>query len=238
MTDEEYRALLNALAQKYLRPAVLADPELGSAQLTRIADRLAALCRLTRAVADYSEDTVLIRALAEKLREVDSDLNTVFTAMEQTGVLDALEDANHVIFLELRRSAIPDEDVYILRRAGFEDPEGEITLIITRANHYYHYNAPISELPAECRKLKNATDRLQNVGKANVEMDVAPSKPKRKLFNGIGKILAGTVTTAGNLLLLTGSVVAPNPATAYGVIASSALAIASIGQGIGDLRGE
>lgn len=61
---------------------------------------------------------------------------------------------------------------------------------------------------------------------------------REKIFNGIGKILAGAVAAAGNLLLATGTIVAPNPATAYGVIGSSALAVGSICQGIGDLRGE
>ena len=239
MTDEEYRALLNALAQKFLRPVVLADPETGSAQLARIADRLAGLYRFTRAIADYDNDSRLTAVLAEKLREADPDLDTLFRVIDRSGVLDALEDANHVVFLEMRRSAIPEEDVYILRRAGCEDPEGEITLIIRRANHFYHYQGAISDIPAECRReLKKAAESLEAVTNVAPESDVVSLKPRRKLFNGIGKILAGTVTAAGNLLLLTGSIVGPNPATAYGVIASSALAIASMGQGIGDLRGE
>jgi hypothetical protein len=61
---------------------------------------------------------------------------------------------------------------------------------------------------------------------------------EEKIFNGIAKILAGAVTAAGNLLLATGTVIAPNPATAYGVIASSAIAVGSMCQGIGYLRGE
>ena len=63
-------------------------------------------------------------------------------------------------------------------------------------------------------------------------------KKKRKVLNGVGKILAGAVTGIGNVLLATGTIAAPNPATAYGVIGSSALAIGSICQGMGDLRGE
>jgi len=61
---------------------------------------------------------------------------------------------------------------------------------------------------------------------------------RRKLFNGVGKILVGVVTGAGNILLAAGTIAAPNPATVYGVIGSSALAIGGICQGIGDLRGE
>lgn len=67
---------------------------------------------------------------------------------------------------------------------------------------------------------------------------VEPETKKRKIFNGVGKLLAGAVTAAGNVLLATGTVVAPNPATAYAAIGSSALAIGSLLQGMGDLRGE
>ncbi|MGH7489625.1 MAG: hypothetical protein ACREMY_29090 [bacterium] len=41
-----------------------------------------------------------------------------------------------------------------------------------------------------------------------------------------------------NLLLFTGTVAAPNPAMAYGVIGSSAPTVGSICQGLGDLYGE
>jgi len=65
-----------------------------------------------------------------------------------------------------------------------------------------------------------------------------PAKNKRKLFNGIGKLLGGTVMGIGNALVAAGSIVAPNPATGAIAIASGATAIASILAGIGDLRGE
>ncbi len=61
---------------------------------------------------------------------------------------------------------------------------------------------------------------------------------KRKILNGIGKILGGAIAGAGNVLLLFGTIVAPNPATGYGAIASSAIAVAGVMQGAGDLRGE
>ena len=61
---------------------------------------------------------------------------------------------------------------------------------------------------------------------------------ERIVINGVGKILAGAITGAGNLLLFGGTIVAPNPGTAYAVIGSSALAVGSICQGLGDLRGD
>ena len=89
----------------------------------------------------------------------------------------------------------------------------------------------------EEEELKRAGERLGEVA-SEQERSEASQRKKRKLFNGIGKILAGTIAGAGNLMLAAGTIVAPNPATAYGVIASSALAVGGICQGIGDLRGE
>lgn len=65
-----------------------------------------------------------------------------------------------------------------------------------------------------------------------------PEPRKRKILNGIGKILGGAIAGAGNVLLFCGTIVAPNPATGYGAIASSAIAVAGVMQGAGDLRGE
>lgn len=62
-------------------------------------------------------------------------------------------------------------------------------------------------------------------------------KKKRKLFN-VGKILSGGIVEASNVMLGCGGVLAPNPAIAFGVIGSCAVAIGSICQAIGELRGE
>jgi hypothetical protein len=69
-------------------------------------------------------------------------------------------------------------------------------------------------------------------------MAVEPQKKKRKIFNGIGKLLGGSAAGIGNVLLLTGSIVAPNPATLYAAIASGGIAVSTLFAGIGDLRGE
>jgi hypothetical protein len=61
---------------------------------------------------------------------------------------------------------------------------------------------------------------------------------KRKLLNGIGKLLGGAVTGLGNTLLWTGMLAAPNPAIGYTAIACGGLAISMFLAGLGDLRGE
>jgi hypothetical protein len=200
-------------------------------------ERVSSVARLVGVVRDRSEDPTLTKALAGELRNLY--LDGIVNAMEHSGVLAALDEAPEITFGELRRSAIPDEDAQFLRQAGVEDPEAEITLIVHYSRKHLGQNREFT--PSETsrraqRELQAAADRIEK-GAPEKELSKQPER-KRKLFNGIGKILAGTVTGAGNLLLAAGSIVAPNPATAYGVIASSALAVGGICQGIGDLRGE
>jgi len=151
-----------------------------------------------------------------------------------------VEEATAAIARAVREASgdrIPD--ILVAGVAGIEDPEAEITLII----HYSrkrlgHSEARPSETVRQAQEeLKRAADRVDKIP-PDSNLSDQPEKKKRKIFNGIGKILAGTITGAGNLLLAAGTVVAPNPATAYGVIGSSALAVGGICQGIGDLRGE
>jgi len=79
--------------------------------------------------------------------------------------------------------------------------------------------------------LHNAITRLKTVAPQE-------QKKKRKIFNGNGKLLGGSAAGIGNVLLLTGSIIAPNPATIYAAIASGGIAVSTLFGGIGDLRGE
>jgi hypothetical protein len=68
--------------------------------------------------------------------------------------------------------------------------------------------------------------------------DGLAAKKKRKIFNGIGKLLGGAVAGIGNALLVAGTLIAPNPATGYGAIVSGGIAVTSFFAGLGDLKGE
>jgi hypothetical protein len=209
-------------------------------------ERLSAACRFLWVVRERAEDPALVKALVDELRDIH--LESVIFEMERAGVLDALDENPELTFGELRRSVIPAADAQLLANAGISEPNAEIVLLIQFARAYFrdpdrHYrNRP--RLPSEQAHeapdaLKRAVDRLEQLARGSLSKTKteAPTKP-RKLFTGIGKLIAGTVTAAGNLMLATGTIIAPNPATAYGVIGSSALALGSICQGIGDLRGE
>lgn len=198
--------------------------------------KLSSIARFVRAVGERSENLDLVNALG---KELDSwYVQHVIDEMRETGVLSALDEAPDITFAELRRNAIPDEDIRLLQGTGVDDPEAEITILIHYARKRLgHREATPSALAEKAHdELKRAPERI--ISLANNSSATHVEVKKKKIFNGIGKILAGAVTAAGNLLLATGTVIAPNPATAYGVIASSAVAVGSMCQGIGDLRGE
>ncbi len=238
MTDEEYKEYLDALARRHLKPGSLArfGPGGAAEHLTYDIDRLSSAARFVRVAADRPENANLLKEVAQEIN--NAYVEHIFTAMEYSGVLPALDEAPEITFPNLRRSVIPEEDAYLLRHAGVEDAEAEITILIHYARtHVGRQDSSPSRIAQRAQaELKNAAVRVEQLA-SQPDTPAAPIK-KRKLFNGIGKILAGTVTAAGNLLLATGTIIAPNPATAYGAIASSALAIGGVFQGIGDLRGE
>ena len=247
MTDEEYQRLLSALAGKHLRGLHAnrqRGPVLPEESLRVRLEEISSLARLVNAAAaDRRDDDELHHLLARRLRE-DSPIENATDAMDAVGLLDALDDAPAVVFGEFRRQVVPAEDVEMLKRAGFTDDEIEILLALAveyahrlgaepyfvPPTNYHEVRRATAVLEDAARVLREATDRLSAPPEA--------PKKKRKLFNGIGKLLGGAVMGVGNALVATGTILAPNPATGSIAIASGAGAIASLMAGIGDLRGE
>jgi hypothetical protein len=245
MSDAEYREFLDALARKHLRLSQLHRKHFMELDhLSYMLGRLQNLRRLLSVAEQDTHDDEMLRLLAKKLK--DSHIESVLNDMERSGVLAAIEEDPLTLFTNLRRSAIPDEDIEMLRAAGVSDPEAEVLLIIHYCRTHlgqdrYNRNLDIRD-PIEIAR--QAEPVLERVAKwlggdgDSVSPEKIGDKKKRKWFNGIGKILSGGVLGAGNVLLGCGGVIAPNPAIAYGVIGSCAVAIGSLCQGVGDLRGE
>ena len=228
MSDEEYREWLLALARKHLQ---FGRGEQGRAYLGDLVERLSSVARFANVVGDRADNSTLVHELVKELR--DAAVHKVTTQLEDTGVLAALDELPEVTFGQLRRSVIPDEDVGLLSRSGVSDPEAEVTIVI----HYARQRLSRAHARPSEIAISAQLELDRAVGQLDTLADSSPKK-KKKIFNGIGKVLAGAVTGAGNLLLATGTVVAPNPATAYAIIGSSALAVGYFFQGLGDLRGE
>ena len=242
MTDEEYKKFLTALASKHVSPRGMRDSE----ELERLHDKLKSLMRLSRQVQDLrdepfgkrpSDASVPPERFLHELRQ--TPVFDGFAAMDRVGILEALDDATDAVFANLRRSAIPDEDVEFLYRAGIAQPELEITITIEYAKR--RISSLREGLARELRDIREIHPEMAGrLEKALYESakDREAQPKKRKILNGIGKILGGAIAGTGNVLLLCGTIIAPNPATGYGAIASSAIAVAGVMQGAGDLRGE
>jgi len=246
VTDDQYKQFLNLLAHDYLRAEEFRRNADGKdiERLRSQVESIAWTARLNDLVKDgLSKDGPnnidLVRVLEKQLR--DAPIHDVHEAMYRIGMLDALDDSKGVVFANLRRSAIPEEDVELLRSAGAENPELVIGLAIDYGQRRIaNADRRPSHIPSDAEKeLGNAVKELSNsVDRLKDEVRQGKAPKKRKLFNGIGKILSGTVAGGGNVLLALGTLAAPNPATGYAAIGSGALAIGLMGQGIGDLRGE
>ena len=238
MRDDDYNRLLKALAAKLL---VARGTRTDADYLLQVTKRLrsdleevSALARLTKVVQDRPNDQYLEGTLREELLQ-SSPIEKTRQAFEEAGILDIFDEAGSVLIEELRREAIPPEDFQFLREAGYTEDEIEILLAV--AIHNAHTLRVSSENVS--RQLRDAAaefnDAVARLGHIPV---TEPVVKKRKIFNGIGKVLGGCIAGLGNTLMATGTILAPNPATAAGAIASAAVAVPAIMSGVGDLRGE
>jgi hypothetical protein len=123
MTDEEYREYLSALASKHLSKVLRSDIDVR--HIDYDVERLESLARFVRLVSERPSNSVLLTELSNELGDSHS-VDQVIAIMERTGVLAALDEAPEITFGELRRSAIPSEDIEFLRRAGIDNPDAEI----------------------------------------------------------------------------------------------------------------
>jgi hypothetical protein len=234
MTDEEYREFLDAIYQRYVRAwRSIHHPE-GLSHLHYKIERLASMSRFARAIAERADHVELYAALGSEIK-----YSYLSHTLDESGILDALDAHAEEVFAGLRRSAIPDVDLEYLRLAGFDKPDAEVVLIIryARSRLASSERSPKQIVSQANEELERLGEALESSAKSDNLKEEGRKKPP-KVFNGISKILAGGVTAAGNMLLGLGALGRPGPAAGHAVIASCALAVAAIGQGIGDLRGE
>jgi hypothetical protein len=266
MSDDEYSAFLRALAAKHRLGAARQESDAFSdwewkAEITRTLHELSAAVRALKATINSYQDFDVIGTLigsvwppAGKVGHIDKGtLSAVADAaeritsskpisiirksvdiMDEGRMLDALDDGREIVFKHLHRGVVPPEDVDLLRAAGFDDNEIEVLLALAM-----HKARDISVGPQSASGIANDVVKTAEIALAGLSTPKGPKESKkRKILNGIGKVLGGAVLGIGNVLLATGTVVAPNPATAYLSLGSGATAVASLLTGMGDLRGE
>lgn len=220
------------------------------ADLRRAMNQLASTARLVHVAADRPHDSSMDESIGQELLVAAE--SPAFQVFERTGVTEILDENGRLVFQEMDVSTVPPEDEAFLAQCGLKDPKAEILVSVTRLKAGYW---PVGETQAGQRKLgtrllidysrtevirtsrallqrENATEDAPGVPTTN------EPKKRKKYFNGIGKILSGVVAGTGNVLIGTGAIPATGGAAVAGVIASAAVSVGVIMQGIGDLRGE
>ncbi len=242
LSDEEYRAYLDALARKYVRLYRLGRHHLEDwGHLHYEIERTISLARLVAVTAEREDDKRLLSALGDGLQH--AYLNWLVHSLDDSGVLRAIDEDPATVFGNLRPSVIPAEDRALLHDAGIRDADAEITLTIQYSRRHL---ATLRQNVSPSEAVRQVPEQVERAGKelsGMAEVDDKTEQPsatrrKRKILNGTGKILTGSIAGAGNLLLGLGGLAAPNPGVGFAVIGSCALAVGSICQGMGDLRGE
>lgn len=181
MTDQEYKDFLTALARKHLaRAPHIFYGEGGRYSLEEYLTRLCSVAQFAKVVSERSENSVLVKELANELRSLK--FRRVAEAMDAAGVLEALDEFPEVTFWHLQRSAIPDEDVNFMQRAGVDDPEVEITLAIHYArNRITKPDAAPSTIVRQAEEaLLRAADRLETEETGNLLRGPNPDPEKKK----------------------------------------------------------
>ena len=108
------------------------------------------------------------------------------------GLLAALEDANPVVFADLRREAIPPEDIQFLIKAGYTNEEIEVLLLLALHKAHFKFGESVSaQLDEAAEIFKSAVEKF-------TPNEPIPQPPKRKIFNGVGKVLGGCIAGLGN----------------------------------------
>lgn len=238
MNEKEYREFLEAVARRHLRLHRVGrwfGPE-GVDRLLYEIDRLSGTARLVNAVAERADNSGWYQPLSQELKR--TYVQHITEIMVEAGVTEALDEYSELIFANLNRDVIPDEDIELLRQAGVREPEAEVTIAIQYARRLGKSQdlTPSRALEQAAQRMKEVVSTLAQA-EENKPSSETPKKPK-KYFTGIGRILSGAIAGAGNLLIGIGSIPASGGAATAGVIASSALAVGLVSQGIGDLCGE
>jgi hypothetical protein len=239
MNVKEYREFLAAVEKRYVQLASGGYGIDGVVNLKWQIDRLTSLARLVHAVEGRPEDTAWYVPLGNALsNRLLVPVDYTQHIMHETGIADALDQHGEIIFGGLSREAIPNDDISLIQSSGIYEAEAEVTIII----HQLRQIARSGTIRASAilREAPEALDEaIQTLPKANSDPSTTETEKKpRKYFTGIGRILSGAVAGAGNILIGIGTIPASGGATAGAVIASSALAVGLMLQGIGDLRGE
>jgi hypothetical protein len=236
MTDEEYVELLKAAADEYVRLDELERQGITEKALKEAVDRLAATAKFARVVGERTDNAQLCKSLSAELKKGITDYDYVVSAVEISGINDAVSTADWLILRELRLSALPPEEQEYLRKCGREHPESYLKLLIANARSGYEIGLKAKNIFDDGKvKIHDAARTLTENKKRKKTSNPTTAKPrkKRRICFGIAKIFEGVVTAGGDIAsaVIGGGL-------AYLALPSTASSIMAIYEGLKSFRAE
>ncbi len=248
MTDEEYRKFLQWLYDEYVRNRRY--------HLRTFLERhgppgdywemMRHLCHAVRSVRfmkaesenEFHTPSVFAdSAMNEILQAIRHAASVNKDALDQSGILDALDAHLPQILEGLRAEHLPSYDVEILKDCGSRAPEAELSGLVGLAK--VNLARPRSEPEDLESRLRSVEERLLSLEE---QTDAPPihGRSVRRWFKGMGQIGQGAALSIANVALAAGVIhfpVSPETQT-WGAITSATTGVGMILGGIGDLRGE
>jgi len=258
MTDEEYRAFLDTLVRRHVRPRL---PRLRRRfhhdmmkEWHYHLDQAERSVRVFRFIEQNCDDgdvyeTITAARVARAVSETKYSLDFSNQTVEESGFLDAFERHAGDILDGLRPDHLPDVDKEVIRETGSPDADAELAELVYCARGYRVRADCMSQEVSVRQQLRNIAEQVGRIDKEfeefknsrkNQEGDGKPPKKSRRWFKGLGQIGQGAALSIANVALAVGVIQFPvSPETqTWGALASVATGIGTIFTGVGELRNE
>ena len=258
MTDDEYRAFLNVLFRKHVRPRLPRVQRRFHHHMMEEwqyhLDQAERSARLFRYVDNYCDDggdvysTFTLDRLASAVHDTRYGLEFSNRAIDEAGFLDAYERHVTEILAGLQPHHIPEVDKDVMRDMGSPDPEAELAELVFHAKAERDRFLQMRQEISVRQQLRNAEERVTKAAAEFDELKKSAGDPKakdfpkksRRWFKGLGQISQGAALSIANVALAVGALhfpVSPETQT-WGAVASVATGIGTVLSGVGDLRNE
>lgn len=247
MTNDDYRAFLSYLFDKYARPRLyrathyLKGP--GGSEFAYEFERMRRTVHLARFIQAQDDDpysTFRPERLREAVYDVSNELRHTNHLLDETGFLDALDAHYDDIVGGLAAEHFPAEELRMLKALGSDDPERDVKALIfilktTRASFSGERTQVKSQLSRVEEQISAEADAMR--GDGDVPQD---ARKPRRWFKGLGQIAQGAALSLADVGLAIGVVHFPVSAETqtWGSLVSVTTGVGMVLAGAGDLRGE
>lgn len=257
MTDDEYRAFLDTLVRRHVRPRLPRMRRRFHHHMMEEwhyhldqAERAARVFRFIEQNCDGGSDvyeTFTAQRVARAVSETHHSLDFSNRTLDDSGFLDAFERHAGDILEGLRPAHLPDVDREVIRQTGSPDADAELAELVYGARAYRVRHARMSQEVSTRQELRHVAEQLARIEKEFEDFrksgeisEGEPPKKSRRWFKGLGQIGQGAALSIANVALAIGVIEFPvSPETqTWGALASVATGIGTVCTGIGELRNE